>query len=63
MAKLNLHKTPGSDDVVERGKRFLELSGAERLLHLIRLNRYAMLMKGGPLKQPQRKGLVIERKK
>ena len=63
MSKLNLNKTPETDDVAERGKRFLELSGAERLLHLVRLNRYAMLMKGGPLKQPQRKGLVIEKKK
>ncbi len=62
MGKVNIRSSRLEDEFIERGKAFLKLSGEERLLSLVRLNSYAMLMKNGRLKEPQRKGLVIEKK-
>lgn len=65
MAKLILHNTslPAGQLARERALRFLQLSPQEKLTELFALIRLSVAMNGGqPLKQPQGKGLIIQRK-
>lgn len=62
MSKFIIRNKANDAVEAERNQRFANLPPEERLLSLIRRNRYASMMKGQPLKQPLRKGLVIEKK-
>jgi hypothetical protein len=65
MAKLILHDPSLSSEQLlwERQQRFLQLSPQEKWAELMALIRVSIMMNGGhPLKQPQGKGIVIQRR-
>ena len=65
MGKIILHP-PGTtrEDIEEmRLMRNLEKTPNERISFMFELNALAMKIKGGPLKEPQGKGIILRRKK
>ena len=65
MAKIIIHP-PGTtrEDIEDmRLQRNLERSPEERMRLMFRLNALAMMMKKGPLKMPEGKGIILRKKK